>query len=607
MLRSPLQPVLRSPLSNPLNRVRRGGTASFDPATLFGASDRGGIYDLTDSSLLFQSSAGSTAVGELDPIGYASDLGPLTKPALQSTAASRPLWAGAPRTLGDELVTNGTFSADSDWTKGSGWTISGGVATKTAGTASVLSQAISLTAGKMYFVTYQITRTAGAVTARFTGGTTVAGSARSYRGSWVDQLVAVTGNTTLEFSADATFAGSVTNVTAREVTSFVNRGALFDRVDDFLQTASMDLSNNDKCTIVVSFQNQQNALASTPAEFGNYNASLTGSLQLLQNAGWFARGRGATGGPVVNNSSAAESAVIATNASQVMSATLDLSGSGIAGQVDMRLRGTDPALTTSGAVSGGGAMANSSFTIGRAFTSAFRWQGLVHRAFVINRILTSEELQQVEAWAKSGMAYCAQIGDSTVALINTSDALPQAMPIHSMVGGMVCGAANVSDPGDRIADQKTAWSALANKDALQAVFIQIGLNDVKGRVGEGTATTAQVIADLQDLVDTVNADKPSGCKVYISGLTPCKAWLDAASNPADAYSAWLAVNEAIAGGGATPIAGVDGRITSHVAALNDGSGNLAPQYDMDGVHENNAARFVIAQAWRAQLEADRLV
>ena len=159
------------------------GGGSFDPASLFGPSDHGAIIDLTDSALLFQSNAGTGAVSaDNDPIGYATDLGPDGKPVLQATAASKPLWSGAPRTLGSELVTNGGFATDTDWTKGTGWTIGSGVATKTAGTASVLSQAISLTAGKTYFVTYQITRTAGSVTARFTGGTTVSGTARSYQG-----------------------------------------------------------------------------------------------------------------------------------------------------------------------------------------------------------------------------------------------------------------------------------------------------------------------------------------------------------------------------------------------------------------------------------------
>lgn len=585
-----------------------GGGAAFDPASLFGPSDHGAIIDLTDASLLFQSNAGTGAVSaDNDPIGYATDLGPDGKPVLQAAAASKPLWSGAPRTLGSELVTNGGFATDTDWTKGTGWTIGSGVATKTAGTASVLSQAISLTAGKTYFVTYQITRTAGAVTARFTGGTTVSGAARSYRGSYVDLLVSVTGNTTLEFSADASFAGSVDNVTVKEVTGWVNRGARFDGVDDFLQSAANDLSGSDKATLVAAFTVYQNPSAAVVAEHGNYLAGTTGSLEIIQSSGWLGRLRGDTNNATITAGPSGETYQTLTNHANVITMVADLAGASIADEITLRVRGITPTQTTGGVTAGGGNIANGVLTVGRAANSAFRFPGLINRGFLINRELTADEIVQVENWCRAGMAYCAQLGDSTVALLNSPVAQPQAMPIHSLVGGMICGAGNLARSGDRIADQKTDWTAMPNKTALEAVFIQIGLNDVKGRVGEGLATTAQVIADLQDLVDTVNADKPAGCRTYISGLIPCKAWLDTASNPADAYQAWLDVNEAIAGNGSTPITGVDARITSHVAALNDGSGNLAAEYDMDGVHENNAARFIIAQAWRAQLEADGLV
>ena len=59
--------------------------------------------------------------------------------------------------LGSELVVNGTFDTDSDWTKGTGWTIGGGVATHAAGTGSDLEQSGALTAGKVYVLTLDVT------------------------------------------------------------------------------------------------------------------------------------------------------------------------------------------------------------------------------------------------------------------------------------------------------------------------------------------------------------------------------------------------------------------------------------------------------------------
>ena len=243
-------------------------------------------------------------------------------------------------------------------------------------------------------------------------------------------------------------------------------------------------------------------------------------------------------------------------------------------------------------------LANAAFRIG-----ANSLRGVIHRMVFINRTLTDTERDDVEAWVKHDKVYAAVLGDSTVAI--TASPTPNAQKVSDFVGGLVSGAADVSEAGSFISTQLGYWSAIADKTQLDVVVVQIGLNDCKSRIGGNTATTAQVITDLQSLITTINTDKPAGCKVYIAALTPCKVWLDAATNPSAAYAGWLAVNEAIAGDGATPITGVDGRITSHVAALNDGSGNLLAIYDhnADGVHESNEARIIIAQAWRTALEA----
>lgn len=608
VLNSPLRSPLRSPLYDPLNRGGGGAApAPFDPASLFGASDHGAIIDMTDASLLFQSNAGTGAVSaDNDPIGYATDLGPDAKPVLQATAANKPLWSGAPRTLGSELVTNPLLSADTDWTKGTDWTISGGEAVKAAGAASGLSQAISLTPGKTYFVTYEITRSAGTLTARFTGGTTITGTARSYKGSYVDLFTAVTGNTTLEFLADTSFAGSVKVVSVKEVATWVARGARFDGVDDFLQSAANNLSGSDKATLVASFQVVQNPQSAVVAEHGNYNGSVTGSFQILQGSGWLGRLRGDTAFATVQ-APAAETFLTLTNHSNVISVVFDLAGASIADEIDLRVRGISPTETTGGTTAGGGNMANGTLTVGKAFTTTGRFPGVIRRVLLINRELTADEIVQAEDWCREGMVIAAQLGDSVSSLLGSAALISSAMPIHSLVGGMICGAASLADPGDRIADQLTLWNALPAKTALEAVFIGGFHNDIKGRVGEGLATIATVMADLQSLIGTVRAAVPASCKIYVCAAIPCKAWLDTASNPSAAYQAWLDYNTAISGSGPNAITGVDGRITSYVATLNDGAGNLAAEYDMDGVHENNAARFIIAQAWRTQLEADGLV
>jgi hypothetical protein len=173
----------------------------FSPLSLFSSGEPGAWYDPSDLTTLYQDAAGTTPVTAVEqPVGLMLD---------KRTGST---------TLGTELVSNNTFDTDTVWTKGAGWSIGSGVATKTAGTASSLSQAISLTAGKTYRIVYTITRSAGTITLRFTGGTTVSATSKGTSGTYVDYLTALTGNTTLDFNTTSTFAGTVDDVYVKEVT-----------------------------------------------------------------------------------------------------------------------------------------------------------------------------------------------------------------------------------------------------------------------------------------------------------------------------------------------------------------------------------------------------
>lgn len=579
---------------------RQSSSSGFSPASLFGASDEGLIVDFRTATNLFTASAGTGAVTEGLTIGYATDLSGKGHHEIQTTAANRPFWTGIPRTLGTEIAVNGRMAADTDWTKGTGWTIASNTAIKVTGVASDLSQAVELTANKTYVIVFNITRTKGTLTAKLTGGTTVSGLARNATGSYVEILTANT-NTTLTFSADSTFVGTLFNVTIKEVLTFVCPGAFFPGSPTELTNASnITMSASGKATLIVSFK--QDAIQSGSQNafiFGAYG-SVSGSMLADLATQPFFRLWGTTGA-VINVPTAERGSGIASHEyCNVYSA--DMTGATISDQVKIRARGVVPTQTPTGSLNGATTLAVAKFRI-----AAASLRGLVHCAVLINRALTSDEINSVEAWAMQGKIRAAVLGDSTVAI--TSSPTPNAQKISDFVGGLVCGAADVSEAGAYISTMLGYWTAIADKTKLQAVIVQIGLNDCKSRIGANTATTATVISDLQSLITTINADKPTGCKVYIAALTPCKAWLDAATNPSAAYAGWLAVNDAIAGNGATPITGVDGRITSHVAAGNDGSGNLLSIYNhnADGVHESNEYRIIIAQAWRTALEAGGLL
>lgn len=577
---------------------RRNAAVPFDISSIFGASDEGVAFALGSSSNLFQLSTGSTAVAAPnDPIGYAVDLSGKAHHATQATAGNRMLWRGIPRDLGAELLTNGRFTADTDWTKGTGWTISAPIATKTAGSAAVLSQSVTLTAGQTYQLSYTMTRSAGSLTPRFTGGTTASAPARSASGSYNEVIVAVSGNVTIEFSADAAFAGTVKSVTLKPVTAMSLMGGQMFGSPRRLVTPAINFTGSDKLTVIMGLNYSQETSNTTAVAVGNV-ATTAGTAWCGYATNPAGRIRGDSGTAVVTLG-VSETPIGGGGGAldYVDCHEFDLSETTIADEVTITTCGVVRAGASSGTTAGGGTIGNVTVDLGIA---SFR--GIINRVVVINRLLSPEEKEAAINWVRDGRVYAAVMGDSTVASLFSP--LPNVFRVSSFVGGLVTGRYEISESGRRIADMLGFWNALDTVSHLQAVIIQIGLNDVKGRVGEGTATTAQVISDLQNLVDTVRADVSSSCKILICGLTPCKAWLDLASDPAAAYQAWLDVNAAIAGTHSTNIAGVDARVTSHVAELNDGAGNLLEIYNYadDDVHESAEARFIIAQAWRAGLE-----
>ena len=115
------------------------------------------------------------------------------------------------------LVTNGGFSADTDWAKGDGWSITDSTAQKTAGTASQIEQALPLSTGKTYRFAFDlIGALAGTVTPSLTGGTDVDGPSVGADGQVLGALVAASGNTGFALKADDTFEGGIDNVIVYE-------------------------------------------------------------------------------------------------------------------------------------------------------------------------------------------------------------------------------------------------------------------------------------------------------------------------------------------------------------------------------------------------------
>lgn len=189
------------------------------------------------------------------------------------------------------------------------------------------------------------------------------------------------------------------------------------------------------------------------------------------------------------------------------------------------------------------------------------------------------------------------LGDSTVA----NNGVNQPAILSLLASGRIKNYLAV--PGHTIAQQKTVWVGTTVVAAdVGWVIVQIGLNDLAPAEAASVA-----IARLQDLINTVRATIGPTKTLLISQMIPCRQRLINIYGAVDGVTSqqkWVDMNAAIAGTGPTPITGVDGRITSHVALMGDGAGNLKSIYDTgDAIHPNTAGRTVNAAAWLSGLRS----
>lgn len=193
-------------------------------------------YHLYSITKIVASSAGQVVADVWPPLrkaGSANDVCDFTRPKLlcrlanDDAMATPPLefgrWAFADLDLiedsgepldGPDMIANGAFAADANWTKGTDWSITGGKAVRAAGAgATNLEQSVYLLAGASYRATFTVSAyVAGTVTPRLTGGTTVAGTARSANGTYSETLTALTGNAVFDLRATATGDYSIDDV-----------------------------------------------------------------------------------------------------------------------------------------------------------------------------------------------------------------------------------------------------------------------------------------------------------------------------------------------------------------------------------------------------------
>ena len=120
--------------------------------------------------------------------------------------------------LGSELITNGDFATDSDWNKGSNWTISGGSATSdgTDATSNLYQTVVDFTNKTFLVEGFASNVTQGFVYVSL-GGSDLQIVVNS-NGSFKHYVTISTANSTFFISARNNFIGSIDNISVKEAT-----------------------------------------------------------------------------------------------------------------------------------------------------------------------------------------------------------------------------------------------------------------------------------------------------------------------------------------------------------------------------------------------------
>ncbi|BCH32645.1 hypothetical protein MesoLjLc_45750 [Mesorhizobium sp. L-8-10] len=110
------------------------------------------------------------------------------------------------------LLLTPDFASDTNWTKGTGWTIGSGVASHASGSASLITQTPSMSAGQNYRIGYQVTAISGGdIRSRIIGDTAPDGTVNTTVGQKLDTIAAPTTPVTFGLRASATAVVSVDN------------------------------------------------------------------------------------------------------------------------------------------------------------------------------------------------------------------------------------------------------------------------------------------------------------------------------------------------------------------------------------------------------------
>jgi hypothetical protein len=273
--------------------------------------------------------------------------------------------------LGSELVTNGDFAVDANWTKGTGVTISGGVANFTVGSGYV-EQQISTQAGRAYQVTATTTNFIFGGAWDNTGQNNVlngpdgVSSATSSNGTFSFTFVAADATTFIGFAAAGAGATTLDNVTVKEV-----------------------LRPADKMTVFAGVRKLSDAARAIVVELGN---NTTGSFRIEAPGSSLNNYAVASGGSLVVGTSASG---FSSPISSVISGTGGISGDSVV----LRVNGTQ--VRSNSADQGTGNYRNDIIYIGRRGGTTLPFSGYLFSLIVRGAATSADLITLTERWVNS--------------------------------------------------------------------------------------------------------------------------------------------------------------------------------------------------------------
>ena len=256
-----------------INSVVRSARTS---NTILGAADKGTLIDITSGAFTQTLTAAATLGSGWWCYYRNSSTGPLTAMLSNTTLAS---WTGT------DVIVNGTFASDTAWTKGTGWTISGGTAVASSASGALRPSTPPLTARTCYVVTYTTTRSGGNLTLNNAASTLINhGPARSSNATFTEYLTSVSTNVNFGF-VSSNFSGTLDNVSAKPVSSSITTLTIGNKYRATFSIATVEAGNTGKIGFMVGTQNLAvySAVGTYAVDFYADNAASTMTFYIIGN------------------------------------------------------------------------------------------------------------------------------------------------------------------------------------------------------------------------------------------------------------------------------------------------------------------------------------